>query len=67
MWNYTLEEAKPFAKYLSREVLFREAVIHFLVGETPDKKEERLKEEYRKLARKLGKELPEDFTLREVN
>ena len=67
LWGYTLEEAQPYVKHMSRKVLFREAVISFLVGETPDRKEARVKEQYRRLAKKAGKELPKDFKLEELN
>jgi hypothetical protein len=32
LWGYTLEECKPYAEYIQRDVLFREAVIAFLGG-----------------------------------
>ena len=67
LYGYTFEEVRPYLKYASRKVLFREAVIKFLIGETKEEKEERLKEQYRKLAQKAGKSLPQDFDLRELN
>lgn len=67
LWSYTLEEVQPYVKFQSRKVLFREAVIRFLVGETPAEKAEKQREIYRRLAQKAGKELPEDFELRELN
>ena len=67
LWSYTFEEVEPYAKYMGRKVLFREAVIKFLVGETKSERMERLKEQYRKLAEKAGKKLPKDFNLKELN
>lgn len=66
-YRYTLPQVEPFLKFNFRKLLFREAVIRFLVGETEDEKQKRLKEQYRKLALKAGKALPEDFELRELN
>jgi len=33
LWGFTYSEVKPFLKYASREILFREAVIGTLIKE----------------------------------
>jgi hypothetical protein len=37
LWNHTIEEARPYLKFIEREVLFREAVIAFFVDESKTK------------------------------
>ena len=46
LWEYPLEECKPWLKYQERQVLFREAIIHLLVGETAGEKKARTEDAY---------------------
>ena len=55
MWGVTLEEAKPYLKYRMREILFREAVIAFLIGETEEDRKQRAMEEYCYLCKQANK------------
>jgi len=38
LWNYTMEEVKPYMKYIERDLLFREAVIRTLIDESKSQK-----------------------------
>lgn len=41
-----MNECEPWLKYQERQLLFREAVIHFLVGETEEEKRKRQEREF---------------------
>lgn len=56
MWSVTWQECKPYLEYQKRQILFREAIIHFLVGETEDEKRKRLQDEYCKACRQAKKD-----------
>lgn len=50
-WNVTVSKAMQYVRYQSRKVLFREAVIKMIVGETDEEKAMRAQMEYEKAAR----------------
>lgn len=54
-WSFTLKEAERYLKYVMREVLFRESVIAFLVGETEEEKKERYQKEYERACKVAGR------------
>ncbi len=41
LWEFTLEEARPFFEHRKRDLLFREAVIAFLTGGKKQSPEDR--------------------------
>lgn len=47
----------PYLKYQERQLLFREAVIGFLVGETKDEKQKRIENEYCNACRIVKKDV----------
>lgn len=46
LWGFTPADCKPYWKYQQRQLLFREAVIGLLVGETKEEKKTRQEREY---------------------
>ena len=38
LWGFTMDECKPYLKFMERELLFREAVIGTLIDESKSKK-----------------------------
>jgi len=60
-WGVTLHESRRYLEYQSREILFREAVISFLVGETEEEKKKRYREEYKKACKVIGKKFEGDI------
>lgn len=50
-WNVTVSKAMQYVRYQSRKVLFREAVIKMIVGETDEEKSMHAQMEYEKAAR----------------
>ncbi|MEW6670229.1 MAG: hypothetical protein AB1427_00915 [Thermodesulfobacteriota bacterium] len=55
LWQFTPAQCEPYLKFMGREVLFREAVIHLLVGETEAEKAKRLTDGYCKACRQTGR------------
>lgn len=66
-WGVTLNECKIYLEYQSREILFREAVIAFFVGETEEDKKKRYKEEYKKACKVIGKKIEEDIDIEVID
>jgi len=54
-WNYSIREVKRYLEYQVRNLLFREAVIRFLIGETEEEKRKRYEEEYRRACKIAGR------------
>jgi hypothetical protein len=54
-WNFTLKEAESYLKFIMREILFRESVIAFLIGETEEEKKERYQKEYERACKIAGR------------
>jgi hypothetical protein len=63
----TLNECKRYLEYQSREILFREAVIAFFIGETEEDKKRRYKEEYKKACKVIGKKIEEDIDIEVID
>ncbi len=60
-WGFSIDECKRYLEYQGREILFREAVIAFLVGETEEDKKKRYRKEYEKACKTLGKKFEGDI------